>query len=73
MGFSLSKKQQKFLERIDTSCREIRPYEDKAYHAEERNDRAIPLFGKIVMLGCLIVRKYGGLGLDMLSRLQLNG
>jgi alkylation response protein AidB-like acyl-CoA dehydrogenase len=67
MDFDLSKKQHKFLERIDVACQEIRSYEDKAYLSEVQNDKVIPLFGKTGMLGCPISRKYGGLGLDMLT------
>ena len=67
MNFEVSKRQQEFLGRVDAACKEIRPYEDEAYLAERLNDRIVPVFGKIGMTGCPISRKYGGLGLDMLT------
>ncbi|UVS69372.1 acyl-CoA dehydrogenase family protein [Nitrososphaera viennensis] len=67
MNFKVSKKQQEFLGGIDAACREIRPYEDEAYLAERLNDKVVPVFGRIGMLGCPISKRYGGLGLDMLT------
>ncbi len=67
MDFGLSKEQQEFLAKVDGACSEVRPYEDEAYLAEKLNDRVVPAFSKIGMLGCPISRKYGGLGLDMLT------
>lgn len=67
MNFELSQGQKKFLDQLDGVCKEIRPYEEECYLAERSNDRVIPAFGKIGMLGCPVSRKYGGLGLDMLT------
>lgn len=67
MDFSLSEKQKDFLDKVDAACRKIRPYEDKCYLSETRNDMVVPVFGKIGMLGCPVSQKYGGLGMDMLT------
>ncbi|AIF83585.1 acyl-CoA dehydrogenase [Candidatus Nitrososphaera evergladensis SR1] len=67
MNFNVSKKQQEFLGSVDAACREIRPYEDEAYLAEKLNEMVVPVFGRIGMTGCPISKKYGGLGLDMLT------
>lgn len=67
MSFDLSKEQEKFLSQVDRACRQIRPYEEECYLAEKLNDRVVPAFAKAGMLGCPISKKYGGLGLDMLT------
>jgi alkylation response protein AidB-like acyl-CoA dehydrogenase len=67
MDFGLSEKQKKFLAQVDRSCKEIRPYEEECYLEEKLNDRVVPTFSKVGMLGCPISKKYGGLGLDMLT------
>lgn len=67
MSFDLSQEQAKFLEKVDGVCRQIRPHEQECYLAEKLNDRVVPAFSKIGMMGCPISKKYGGLGLDMLT------
>ncbi|HKZ61860.1 MAG TPA: acyl-CoA dehydrogenase family protein [Nitrososphaera sp.] len=67
MNFELSSDQHKFLQKVDSACRSIRPYEEKCYLEERFNDRVVPVFGIIGMLGCPVSRKYGGLGYDMLT------
>ncbi|MEP0826124.1 MAG: acyl-CoA dehydrogenase family protein [Nitrososphaera sp.] len=67
MDFELSSAQREFLKKVDQACRYIRPYEERSYLEERLNDRVVPAFGKIGMLGCPISRKYGGLGYDMLT------
>lgn len=67
MDFDVSKEQQEFLGKVDSACMEIRPYEDEAYLAEKLNEKVVPVFSKIGMLGCPISRRYGGLGLDMIT------
>ncbi|HEY7508381.1 MAG TPA: acyl-CoA dehydrogenase family protein [Nitrososphaera sp.] len=67
MDFSLSDRQCDFLGKVDAACRKIRPYEDRAYLSESRNDMVVPVFGKAGMLGCPIPQKYGGAGMDMLT------
>ncbi len=66
-GLDLSHEQQEFLSKVDSACKDIRSYEQECYIAEKMNDRVIPTFSKIGMLGCPIPKKYGGLGLDMLT------
>ena len=67
MNFEISEEQRKFLQRVDGACKSIRQYEEKCYLEEKFNDRVVPTFGKIGMLGCPISKKYGGLGFDMLT------
>ncbi len=67
MNFEVSVKQSRFLQKVDAACQSIRDYEEKCYLEERLNDRVVPAFGKIGMLGCPISKKYGGLGYDMLT------
>lgn len=67
MNFELGAGQTEFLNKLDKVCEKIRPYEEECYLAEKINDRVIPEFGSIGMLGCPISKRYGGLGYDMLT------
>jgi alkylation response protein AidB-like acyl-CoA dehydrogenase len=67
MNFELSLDQRKFLQKVDSACRSIRPHEEKCYLEERLNDRVVPAFGRIGMLGCPVSKKYGGLGYDLLT------
>ncbi len=67
MNFEVSDRQKEFLEQVDKACKSIRDYEARCYLEERLNDRIVPEFGKIGMLGCPISKKYGGLGYDMLT------
>ena len=67
MDFELSTDQKKFLQKVDGACRLIRLHEEKCYLEERLNDRVVPIFGRIGMLGCPVSKKYGGLGYDMLT------
>lgn len=67
MNFELSSGQQKFLHKVDDACRSIRSHEERCYLEEKLNDRVVPAFGKIGMLGCPISKKYDGLGYDMIT------
>jgi alkylation response protein AidB-like acyl-CoA dehydrogenase len=67
MNFDLSPEQLRFLSEVNLACLTIRDYEDKCYLEEKFNDRIIPEFSKIGMLGCPVSREYGGLGYDMLT------
>jgi len=69
MNFEVSQEQKNFLEQVDQVCKSIRDYETKCYLEEKVNDRVVPEFGKIGMLGCPISKKYGGLGYDMMTYL----
>lgn len=59
----------KFLSSVDKACIHIRSSEEQAYLREQINDKLIPEFSKIGMLGCPISKLYGGLGYDMLTYL----
>src|ERR671924_2042268 len=67
MTFDISTQQESFLKQVDSVCKRIRPYEEGCYLQEKFNDKVIPEFAKIGMLGCPISREYGGLGYDILS------
>jgi alkylation response protein AidB-like acyl-CoA dehydrogenase len=67
MAFNISTQQESFLKQVDNACKIIRPYEEECYLQEKFNDKVIPEFAKIGMLGCPISREYGGLGYDNLS------
>jgi alkylation response protein AidB-like acyl-CoA dehydrogenase len=67
MNFELSPAQHKFMQKVDKACKSIRSYEEQCYLEERLNDRVVPAFGKIGMLGCPVSKKYGGLGYDMLT------
>jgi alkylation response protein AidB-like acyl-CoA dehydrogenase len=67
MAFNISTQQELFLKQVDNTCKIIRPYEEGCYLQEKFNDKVIPEFAKIGMLGCPISREYGGLGHDNLS------
>lgn len=67
MNFEVSEEQKNFLDKVDKVCKSIRDYETKSYLEERINDRVIPEFGEIGMLGCTISKKYGGLGYDILT------
>jgi alkylation response protein AidB-like acyl-CoA dehydrogenase len=69
MKFDLSTDQKVFLQKIDGICKLLREYEEKSYLKESLNEKVIPFFNRIGMLGCPISREYGGLGYDILSYL----
>jgi alkylation response protein AidB-like acyl-CoA dehydrogenase len=67
MNFERSVEQVNFISKVDESCRGIRETEERAYLEEKLNDKLIPEFSKIGMLGCPISTRYGGLGYDILT------
>jgi alkylation response protein AidB-like acyl-CoA dehydrogenase len=67
MNFEISQKQKNFLSQVDKVCNSIRDAEESSYLQEKLNDKVIPAFSKIGMLGCPISKKYGGLGYDILT------
>jgi alkylation response protein AidB-like acyl-CoA dehydrogenase len=67
MEFNISSQQKSFLRRVDSVCERLRQYEEHCYLQEKFNDKIIPEFAKIGMLGCPVSRKYGGLGYDVLT------
>lgn len=67
MNFDQTPSQMKFLDIVNDVCRSLREYEQECYLAEKLNDRLVPSFDKIGMLGCPVSKKYGGLGYDILT------
>src|SRR5690348_8653217 len=58
MNFDISSMQDRFLQKVDAACRSIRSYEEQCYLDEKLNDKVIPIFAKIGMLGCPVSKKY---------------
>ena len=69
MNFELSNDQKIFLKKVNDICKLLRKDEEKNYLKESINEKVIPFFTKIGMLGCPISKEYGGLGYDILSYL----
>jgi len=69
MNFDLSNDQKMFLKKVNDICKLLRKDEEKNYLKESINEKVIPFFTKIGMLGCPISKEYGGLGYDILSYL----
>jgi alkylation response protein AidB-like acyl-CoA dehydrogenase len=69
MNFDLSNDQKRFLKKVNDICKLLREDEEKNYLIESINEKVIPFFTKIGMLGCPISKEYGGLGYDILSYL----
>ena len=69
MSFEVSNNQKKFLERVDKVCKSLRINEEKSYLRGSINEKLIPEFSKIGMLGCPISKIFGGLGYDILTYL----
>jgi alkylation response protein AidB-like acyl-CoA dehydrogenase len=67
MNFDTSTEQDEFISRVNNACRNLRESEERAYLEEKFDDKLVPEFGKIGMLGCPISTKYGGLGYDILT------
>jgi alkylation response protein AidB-like acyl-CoA dehydrogenase len=67
MNFNISNRQKNFLSRVDNASKLLREYEEECYLRERINDRIVPIFKNIGMLGCPISTKYGGLGYDFLT------
>src|ERR687883_1039302 len=67
MTFDISTQQESFLKQVDSVCKRLRLYEEECYLQEKFNDKIIPEFAKIGMLGCPISTRYGGLGYDILT------
>lgn len=68
MNFDLTPEQDLLLEQVDKACRELRPYEDKAYLESRFNDRIVPIFRQAKLLGLPISEEYGdGQGADALT------
>jgi alkylation response protein AidB-like acyl-CoA dehydrogenase len=68
MNFEVSDEQKLVLEEVDRACKELRPFEDKAYLAGRFNEHVAPIFKKAGLLGLPISRNYGeGQGADVLT------
>lgn len=67
MNFNISRNQKKFLSKVDNASKLLRGYEEECYLDERFNDKIVPVFENIGMLGCPISTEYGGLGYDFLT------
>src|ERR671913_1798840 len=62
MNFDLSNDQKIFLKKVNDICKLLRKDEEENYLKESINEKVIPFFTKIGMLGCPISKEYGGVG-----------
>jgi alkylation response protein AidB-like acyl-CoA dehydrogenase len=67
MNFDTTKDQEELISRVDSVCKSIRSFEEESYIEDRINEKLVPEFSKIGMLGCPISKKYGGLGYDILT------
>ena len=67
MNFDTTKEQEDFISKVDSICKSLRSIEEKCYIEDRLNEKLVPEFSKIGMLGCPISKKYGGLGFDILT------
>ena len=67
MNFDTTKEQEEFISRVDNVCKSLRSTEEECYIENRVNERLIPEFNKIGMLGCPVSKKYRGLGSDILT------
>ncbi len=67
MNFDTTKEQEDFISRVDSVCKSLRSIEEERYIEDRLNEKLVPEFSKIGMLGCPISKKYGGLGFDILT------
>src|SRR5438309_23188 len=68
MSFEVSEEQKLILDEVDRACKELRPFEDRAYLSSSFNDHLVPIFSKAQLLGLPVSRRYGnGQGADILT------
>jgi alkylation response protein AidB-like acyl-CoA dehydrogenase len=67
MNFNISRRQKNFLAKVDSASKLLREHEEECYLKGRFNDRVVPVFRNIGMLGCPISTEYGGLGYDFLT------
>lgn len=67
MNFDTTKEQEELISKVDSVCKSIRSFEELCYIEDRLNEKLVPEFSKIGMLGCPISRKYEGLGYDILT------
>ncbi len=65
MNFDRTKDQQELILKVNNVCKNIRSFEEESYIEDKINEKLVPEFSKIGMLGCPISKKYGGLGYDI--------
>ena len=67
MNFDTTKEQEDFISKVDSVCKSLRAIEEECYIEDRLNEKLVPEFSKIGMLGCPISKEYGGLGFDILT------
>ena len=67
MNFDTTKEQEELISKVDSVCKSIRSFEELCYIEDRLNEKLVPEFSKIGMLGCPISKKYEGLGYDILT------
>lgn len=67
MNFDTTNDQEEFISKVDSVCTSLRSFEEECYIQDKINEKLVPEFNKIGMLGCPISKEYGGLGYDILT------
>ncbi|HEY6949619.1 MAG TPA: acyl-CoA dehydrogenase family protein, partial [Nitrososphaeraceae archaeon] len=67
MNFETTKEQEEWISKVDNVCKSLRSIEEECYIEDRFNEKLVPQFSKIGMLGCPISKKYEGLGYDILT------
>jgi alkylation response protein AidB-like acyl-CoA dehydrogenase len=67
MNFNTTNDQEEFISKVDSVCTSLRSFEEECYIQDKVNEKLVPEFSKIGMLGCPISKEYGGLGYDILT------
>ena len=67
MNFDTTNDQEEFISKVDSVCTSLRSFEEECYIQDKVNEKLVPEFSKIGMLGCPISKEYGGLGYDILT------
>ena len=67
MNFDTTNDQEEFISKVDSVCTSLRSFEEECYIQDKVNEKLVPEFSKIGMLGCPISKKYKGLGYDILT------
>ena len=61
----LTPKELSLLKKVDSTCKKLRPFEDKYYLLGQVNEKTAPLFRTADLFGLPIAKKYGGKGVNL--------
>jgi hypothetical protein len=58
MNFDTTNDQEEFISKVDSVCTSLRSFEEECYIQDKFNEKLVPEFSKIGMLGCPISKQY---------------